>query len=123
MTSVLVVDDRPDVRLSFLYMLQACGYEVAEAADGERARAYLDSNHVDVMLTDLYMHGMDGPALIETVRARAIAQPRIIVMTGSARLTDSPVKDARDAGADAVLLKPLTREKLVSTIDTLLERR
>ena len=31
---VLVVDDRPDVRLSLMYMLEACGYGIDEAADG-----------------------------------------------------------------------------------------
>src|SRR5436190_19354899 len=48
--TVLVVDDRPDVRLSLLYMLEASGYAVAEAPDGRHAMATIAQRQIDVVL-------------------------------------------------------------------------
>src|SRR5947207_3057525 len=53
--TVLVVDDRPDVRLSLVYMLEASVYVVAEAPDGRQAIATIARRQVDVVLADLSM--------------------------------------------------------------------
>lgn len=116
MIHVLVVDDRPDVRLSFLYLLEACGYQAGEASGGQDALAYLERKKVDVILTDLDMPGMDGLELLKTIRQRAGVQPKVIVMTGSAIEGSDSLTNAQDLGADAVLLKPLSRDQLQSVI-------
>jgi CheY-like chemotaxis protein len=117
---VLVVDDRPDVRLSFMYLLQACGYEAAEAGGGADALSYLSRKKVDVVLTDLDMPGMDGLELLETVRAGK-TPPKVIVMTGSAVGDGEALTAAQKLGADAVLLKPLSRDQLQRTITMVLK--
>jgi len=114
---VLVVDDRPDVRLSLLYMLEASGFEVAEAADGRGALSMLAKHHIDVILTDLYMPGMDGVGLISAVRDRLSRAPRIIAMTGSTHMgREATIAAATAMGAEAVLIKPFTREQLIRAI-------
>jgi CheY-like chemotaxis protein len=119
---ILVVDDRPDVRLAFLYMLEASGYQVAEASNGTEALAVLARESIDVILTDLYMPGMDGLGLLRVIKHSAGRQPRVIAMTGSDHLGQgASLEAARVLGADAVLLKPLTREQLVGTIRELLK--
>jgi CheY-like chemotaxis protein len=121
MTRILVVDDRPDVRLSFMYMLQASGYEVAEAASGTEALAYLAKERADVILTDLYMPGMDGLGLLRVLRSGPKPYPHVIAMSGSPHLgTAASLEAARVLGADAVLQKPLSRETLVGTIRQIL---
>lgn len=116
--TVLVVDDRPDVRLSLLYMLEACGYGIAEAADGHQAMAAIAKGQVDVVLADLYMPSMDGVELVRAIRSRPFAQPRIILMTGSYHLEQDISRGALEQiGADAILLKPFNRETLVQTIE------
>src|SRR4051794_20630180 len=94
--TVLVVDDRPDVRLSLLYMLEASGYVVAEAADGRQAMPTIAQRQVDVVLADLSMPTMDGDELIRTIRARPMANPKTILMTGTAPMHNAVGQEARD---------------------------
>jgi two-component system chemotaxis response regulator CheY len=117
MSSVLIVEDRADVRLALRYMLEAHDYRVAEAADGAEALAYVATESVDVILTDLYMPQMDGLSLVRALRKSKSAQPRIIAMSGSPNLGKEAALDAaRVLGADAVLRKPFSREQLVRAI-------
>src|SRR5258705_3883670 len=117
LTRILVVDDRPDVRLSFLYMLQSSGYEVAEAASGAAALEYLSKKRADVVLTDLYMPDMDGLALMRVLNSRPQPRARIIAMSGTTHLgNEASMEAARVLGADAVLRKPFTREQLIGAI-------
>ena len=117
MISVLVVDDRPDVRLSLMYMLEAAGFTVLEAGDGREALAVLGKRRVDVLLTDLYMPGMDGITLVDAIRNRLGRPPRLVMMTGhEVRAGSSVVLHAMEQGAEAVLIKPFTKEQLVRAI-------
>jgi len=117
MISVLVVDDRPDVRLSLMYMLEAAGFTVLEAGDGREALAVLGQKRVDVLLTDLYMPGMDGISLVDAIRNRLSRPPRLVMMTGKdVRVGSSAVIDAMEQGAEAMLIKPFTKEQLVRAI-------
>jgi len=109
---ILVVDDRPDVRLSLLYMLEASGFDVAEAEDGTQALGLIEQQRIEVVLTDLAMPGMDGRALTRELVAQR-HRPRVIVMSGSEHLGP---KEALSLGADAIINKPFTREELVQAI-------
>ncbi len=117
MQRVLVVDDRPDVRLAFMYMLEASGYLVAEASNGAEALVSLAREKIDVILTDLHMPGVDGLALLRIVRQSPGPRPLLIAMSGSPNVGKGAALDAaRVLGADAVLNKPLSRDQLVGTI-------
>lgn len=120
---VLVVDDQPDVRLAFAYMLAALECKVAEAASGKDAIAYLGKAHVDVVLTDLYMPDMDGVELIQRIR-KLPKPPKVIAMTGSENLGfNASLQAAAVIGADAVLKKPINRDRLLATINGLMHDR
>src|SRR3954469_18991657 len=106
MARVLVVDDRPDVRLSLLYMLQASGFDVAEAEDGQKALSRLSEESFDVILADLSMPVLDGLGLIRIVRDRPRPRPVLIAMTGSAHLDQGAALNEAEDVADAVLTKP-----------------
>jgi len=115
---ILVVDDRADLRFSFMFMLEALGYDVAEAADGGEALRYLDKQPVDVVLTDLHMPGLDGLDLIAHLAKFGVRRPRVIAMTGSGRSAGlAGAKAAELLGADRVLMKPFTKEQLVGLIE------
>ena len=119
MSSILIVEDRPDVRLALRYMLEAHDFRVAEASDGAEALAYVSTRAVDIVLTDLYMPHMDGLSLVRALRRSASSQPRIIAMSGSPNLGKEAALDAAKVlGADAVLRKPFSREQLVRTINS-----
>src|SRR5262245_17381559 len=121
---VLVVDDHPDVRLSFGFMLQSLGCQVAEAPGGRDALNHLATHRTDLVLTDLNMPGMDGIVLIETIRQRPVPHPKIIAVSGSSDLGYDNIQEAATSvGADAVLAKPISREQLLLAIRQLMGER
>jgi len=68
--AVLIVDDEPDVRLVTRVILEAVGYDVDEAEDGERALAALQAGAVpDVVLLDVRMPGLDGWEVLRRLRS------------------------------------------------------
>ena len=118
MARILVVDDLPDVRLSLCMMLEASGFEVAEAADGAAALSELGRQQVDVVLTDLFMPGVNGIGLIKAL-TREPRRPVIIAMTGHADLNGGAEHRMALELADAVLIKPFGIQDLLNTIKTI----
>lgn len=94
---VLVVEDDGDIRSLVGLILLGEGYEVATASNGKDALEFLRARrHVDLVVTDLMMPGLDGWALIEILRSHpAFARTPVLAMTGvvtAARLpADVPV--------------------------------
>src|SRR5689334_20964500 len=66
--TVLIVDDSEMVMKVLTYMVQKAGYNILSAADGKSALKLMDGRDIDLVITDLNMPGMDGAALINTVR-------------------------------------------------------
>jgi CheY-like chemotaxis protein len=98
--------------------MRNAGASVREASDGADALAQLRLAPADIVVLDLAMPGMDGPALIREIRADAmLAKQRILVVTGQA----DGVATATAAGADAGVLKPVTAEQLIELIKTQLK--
>lgn len=78
---VLLVDDESDLLKALSVLLEAAGHSVVTAADGETALARLDTEQVDILLTDILMPGMGGVALAERVAQRH-PKVSIALMTG-----------------------------------------
>jgi DNA-binding NarL/FixJ family response regulator len=112
---LLIADDHPVVRDGLRAMLatQPDMELVGEAATGteavERARAL----HPDVVLMDLQMPDLDGPAAITALREQA-PEIRVLVLTTFG--TDADITRAVDAGATGYLLKDAPREQLFGAI-------
>jgi CheY-like chemotaxis protein len=85
---ILLVDDDPWVRQLFNDCLTGFGHEVHAVENGATALARLETEHYDVVLTDLVMAGMSGLEVAEMVRALHPAIP-IIVTTGSGRIDNA----------------------------------
>ena len=117
---VLVVDDMLVVRDVFGRFLEQAGMKPSFAADGIEALVSVRLEQPDAIVADLDMPRMDGVALCATLRADELMRDvPIVVVTGAA---DDQARAALDAGCDAVLAKPCSRDLLVGTIRTLLER-
>jgi PAS domain S-box-containing protein len=116
--AILVVEDDPGVRGLIGYALGADGYEVLEANDGAQALRILESRRVDLVVTDVVMPVMGGPALARRLQALDSAPP-IVFVSGYAE---------RPAFADApplpghFLQKPLNPFKLVRKVRELLDQ-
>ena len=101
---VLIVDDEPDVVANWSRILERDGYPCVTATAGERALALLETEHPDIVLTDLRMPGIDGMAVL----ARALElDPDAVVVVITGHGTVQSAVEAMRAGAFDYLLKPL----------------
>jgi two-component system chemotaxis response regulator CheY len=71
---IMTADDSASVRQMVAFTLKQSGYEVVEAVDGRDALNKLNSQKVDMLLTDLNMPNMDGIGLIKGCPLRNLKQ-------------------------------------------------
>lgn len=115
-TTILVVDDRPINRDFLTTLLKSFGYLLIEAASAEQAAEIAATGFVDLIITDVYMPGMDGFAFLEKLRSEpATSNVPVIFYTAAYKTTDDSVM-SRARGAFAVLTKPSSPQEIVSTV-------
>lgn len=118
----LVVDDDARSRELLRIVLRHAGFRVLAAPDGQVAVALLATERPRVILADLLMPGMTGLDFCRWARQRAeLADVRFVLLTGMD--TDETSREATEAGADAVVIKPFERTALLGLLDGLLDRR
>lgn len=118
MTGVLVVDDDQHLLKALRITLQAHGYAVETAADGESALIAASRNPPGIVVLDLGLPDMDGAAVLTELRRWSTAP----VLVLSARHGSSDKVDALDAGADDYITKPFGLEELLARLRALLRR-
>jgi PAS domain S-box-containing protein len=115
---LLVVDDEPDVRELLALVLQHEGAVVATAASAQEALGVLQTNSIDILISDIAMPEENGYVLLENWREIERRQQRpplpAIALTAYAREEDR--KHASEAGFEIHLPKPVDAEKLISAI-------
>ncbi len=117
---ILVVDDEPNIRLSFRYGLLSEEWEVEEAASGaEAVEKAAQGGAFDLMLLDLRMPGLDGIQVLQRLQEQQLRLPAVMV---SAHATTDTVIQAIQRGTLDFLTKPVTPEQLRSAIREVLER-
>ena len=117
---ILVVDDSPLTRELLSSLLEAVGYEVASAADGQEAFEWLGKEAVDLVITDLEMPRMDGLELTRSLKSHGTLRnlPVVIVTTRGA---EADRRRGMEAGADGYITKgDLVRQDLVDVVARLL---
>ena len=114
---VLIVDDDVAILKVLSSQLAQAGILSSQANSGERALAVLDTQAVDVVLTDLRMPGMDGMALLSHI-ARGWPEVPVIVLTahGSIQLAVESMKN----GAADFIVKPFDHNVLIDTLERVL---
>ena len=112
---VLVVDDHHDTSFSLCRMLKTQGYEVEHAVDGLVGLNSATRERPDLIVTDVQMPRMDGLEMIRRLRQSGDelrSVPIIVISSYGRRLA----QDAKDAGADEFLSKPIDLDKLLVTV-------
>jgi two-component system nitrogen regulation response regulator NtrX len=119
-STVLIVDDEPNIRRMLGSLLRAEGYRTREAGSALGALAEVQGEEPDAVLMDLYMDGETGLDALPRLREAAPDLP-VIMMSGRASLSDA-VKATR-LGAFHFIEKPLTPEAVLLTLGSALELR
>ncbi|MGZ5979652.1 MAG: response regulator [Isosphaeraceae bacterium] len=107
---LLVVDDSVTTRSLEKSILEAAGYEVVTAADGEAGWKLLQERDVDLVITDIEMPRMDGFELTEAIR-RSKRSHELPVILISARSSDRDKARGIEVGADAYIVKSTFDQK------------
>ncbi|MGQ9921617.1 MAG: sigma-54-dependent transcriptional regulator [Desulfobacca sp.] len=118
MGTILIVDDDPQLRLSFSKLLTAEGHSVATAADGEAAIDLVRRQPPELVIMDIRMPGLSGLEAFQTIHA---LQPKLPVIIMTAFGTTETAIEATKLGAHDYVLKPFEIPDILATIDQALE--
>jgi two-component system KDP operon response regulator KdpE len=118
MTTVLVVDDEPQILRALKTTLQATNYKVESARTGEEGLAIAAAQAPELVVLDLGLPDIDGTEVIR--RLRAWSDVPVIVL--SVRADQSDKIEALDAGADDYVTKPFETEELLARMRATLRR-
>ena len=120
MTTVLIADDEPSLRLLVNATIASDEYEVVEAMDGDEAWTLIRQHHPRVVLLDVQMPGRTGLELTRAIRQDPeLSRTRVILLTSKAQQAD--VQAGLDAGADRYLTKPFSPLELLRVVEHALE--
>lgn len=112
---VLVVDDEPNIVLSFEFLLKQVGYDVRVARDGEQALASIAEFKPGLVLLDVMMPKRDGYDVCRTIRANPDwADVRVIMLT--AKGSDTDRQKGLALGADEYITKPFSTRDVVEKV-------
>ena len=115
----MVVDRDPHIRELESHFLDQAGYTVLFAADGEGALVQARATVPDIVITEILVPRLDGLALCRQLkrdpRTADVAVLVFSILAAAGR--------AREAGADAFLLKPLAERALIETVKRVLDER
>jgi DNA-binding response OmpR family regulator len=116
---ILVVERDPHVRDLEAFFLNEAGFGVEFAADGEAALAMAREIKPEIIITEVLVPKLDGLALCRAVRKEAALKDTVVLIFSILAAQGR----AREAGADAFLMKPLAEQRLVQTVRELLAQR
>lgn len=112
-SQILVVDDDSQLREAVVDTLMITGYACLEASNGDEALSILQKRHVDMVISDIQMDGMDGHTLLRSIHEKYPQLP-VLLMTAYANI-DGAVQAMRDGAID-YLAKPFAPEVLLNQV-------
>ena len=116
---ILVVDDEPEIVSMIEMRLEASGYEVISANDGQEGLDKAKKESPDLIILDVMMPKMDGFKVCGLLKADT-RYKNIPILMFTARAQDSDRKTSQDVGADGYINKPLNPEELMNNVKKLL---
>lgn len=119
---ILVVDDDPNICATLKDILEARGYKVGTASNGERAIAIAREHKYDVIFIDtrlLTTDGLETYLAIKEVNPQAVA----VVMTGHRQEVSDLVEEALEKDAYTCLYKPFDVEQVIKLVDEICHRK
>lgn len=116
MARILLMDDDELLRGALRVVLEAAGYDVVEAKDGEAGLRVQREQGADLVLVDIFMPERDGLEVIRALRAES-PPPKIVAMSGGGKAGHVDVLRAATAfGASGTIRKPFEPHALLTAI-------
>lgn len=123
MQQILIIDDESAIRSLLARILESQGYRVFEASDGQKGIYFLQTQPVDLIITDILMPAKDGLETIREIR-RDHPDVKIIAISGGSPRWDYmeflPI--AKKFGAHAILPKPFHQQDLIKVVADVLRQ-
>ncbi|PKK97220.1 MAG: DNA-binding response regulator [Tenericutes bacterium HGW-Tenericutes-3] len=119
MIKILIVEDDYNIRKLFSTYLLKSGYETREAVDGQMAIQIFESEHIDLIITDVMMPVMDGIMLVNKIR---ITHPDLPILMLTALDSYEDKEKGFLSGADDYMVKPIDLNEMSLRIRALLRR-
>lgn len=116
---ILVVDDEAHIRELCRLYLEDAGFEVEEAVDGRQALERLPATHIDMVVLDLMLPGIDGFQVLDHIRKREAWLP-VVMLTAVGDEEDRIL--GLELGADDYMIKPFSPRELVARIRAVMRR-
>lgn len=116
---ILVVDDESDMADTCARVLRASGFKCLVAYDSARALALIDSEHIELVVSDITLPTSDGFDIARYVHQKS---PDIPVVLMTAYHTPDIARRAQVVGAKAYLRKPFFNAEMLSVVKSLLGR-
>src|SRR4249920_4268827 len=113
--TVLVIEDHPDQRDLLAIVLQREGYRVLTAANGVEALEKLESEPIQITLSDIMMPKMDGFELIKRIRGNPSLKSIYLILI-TARIQEGDRVRGLDLGADDYITKPFSFSELLARV-------
>ena len=119
--SVLVVEDEPAQREVLVYNLEAEGYGVARAEDGDEALVLVQETQPDVIILDWMLPGVSGIEVCRRLKANSGTRSIPVIML-TARGEEADRVRGLETGADDYVVKPYSVNELMARVRTQLRR-
>ena len=121
MAKILLIEAHPLMRPAIHDLLELAGHTIVETDRGEQALHWLAENdEVDLVMTNAELIEMNGETLIQQVRTLR-AEDTLPILAFTVKADPQTQAMVKDAGADVVLLPPLTAETLYDAVGQLLK--
>ncbi|MCP4265200.1 MAG: response regulator [Candidatus Brocadiaceae bacterium] len=124
MSRVLVIDDEAQVRKLLRKILEAEGYQVADAPNGKVGMEFCRVERFDLVITDIIMPEKEGIEVIGELLDN-FPETKIIVISGGSRNlnADNLLVSAKKIGADCVISKPFNVDELLNEVRLVLSNK
>ena len=113
---ILVIDDDAQVRGYIALVLQRAGHDVSVAADGYEGLRLEQDISPEIVISDIFMPGKDGLEVIRAIKDQINSPALIAISGGSPRIPGDYLAVARCFGADEVLQKPFSPDRILEAV-------
>lgn len=119
-TNILIIDDEKDQAEAIAESLRNVGYKCITATNGSEGLDIIKKDRIDVVITDLIMHEIDGMEILKETKEKS-PESEVIFITGYGTVENAVT--AMQNGASTYLLKPINVNQLRAVVDKVVEKQ